>query len=574
MKSTFRRLTGATMITAALTLGAAQTVDDLHNPPAGEWPQHGRDAAATRYSPLDQINVDNVDDLELTWARDLGFQQAHQGTPVAWDGVLYVSTQTGVTAFDGTTGDELWSYSSPADPDWPISDSAVRGGPVVYDGKVFANLRHGETVALDQETGEELWTTQLTDAELNEGASTNPIFADGRLIIGPTGADSGGAPGRILAVDVEDGELLWSFDTVPMSPDDPAYDTWTNPPSWEDGIGGASAWNAGAYDTETGTVVYGTGQPTPWDRIDDRRANEGEPTDDLYTASFVGVDVETGELKWYHQVVPADEWDMDQHIVPIFADVEIDGEDRRVALLATTSGHFLVLDADTGEMLRAHPMADEHTIHLGYDDEGNPIVSEDARAANQAGEPYAMCPGLRWAHIAPGAFSPDTGLVYRPNNDGCVIFEAGTIPDDWEPGEQAWDAFINDRDPEHWYEDRLGALTAFDPDTGEVAWEFGHQYGHNHGPVVTAGNLVFTGSHDRRLRAFDAENGDELFSQVLTAGSTAGTITYEADGTQYVATMVGMGTPSTGAIADYNPNADIPEPVAGNVALFVFSLDD
>ncbi len=572
MNSLLRRLTGATMVAAALSMGAAQSLEEINDPAPGDWPQHGRDAAATRYSPLSEINTDNVSNLQLTWARDLGFQQAHQGTPTAYDGILYVSHQTGIAAYDGATGDELWSYSSEADPDWPVSNSAVRGGPIVYDGKVIFSVRWGDTVAVDRLTGEEVWSTLTTQPELNEGISTQPILADGKVIIGPAGADAGGAPGKIHALDAEDGELLWTFDIVPLSPDDPAYDTWTNPPSWEDGIGGASAWNAGAYDPVTRTVVYGTGQPTPWDRLDHRRSNEGEPTDDLYTASFVAMDVDTGALKWYHQVVPADEWDMDQHIIPIFADVEVDGEDRRVALLPTTSGWFLVMDAESGEMLRYHQMAADVTVHLGYDEDGRAIVSQEARDAMQAGEPYRMCPGLRWAHIAPGAFSPDTGLIYRPNQDGCVFFEGLSIPDDWEPGQRAWDAIISDRDDDHWYEDRLGALTAIDPDTGEVVWEFGHQYGHDTGPVVTGGNLVFTASADRRLRAFDATTGDELWSQVLTAGSRAGTITYTVDGKQYVATMVGMGNPGTGAIPDYNPNADITPPVPGNVALFVYSL--
>lgn len=566
------RLLAATLLLGlALPLAFAQSAEDMIDPPPGEWPQYGRDASQTRFSPLDQINTSNVDDLAIAWARDLGFQQSHQGSPSVWNGTMYVSTQTGVLALDATNGAVKWEYSSPNIGD-VISDSAVRGSPLVFDGKVFAALRYGATVALDAETGEELWFTQLTQEELNEGFSTNPIFSNGNIVQGITGSDGGGAPGRILSVGTEDGELLWTFDIVPMSPDDPAYASWTNPPSWEAGIGGASAWNAGAYDPVTNLVVYGTGQPTPWDRVDERRADpDGEVSADLYSASFVAVDADTGEIQWYHQIVPGDEWDMDQHTVPMFVTIDYEGEERRVAILTTTSGWVLVVDAATGEFLERIQGAEELTIHLGWDMNDEPIISDAAREATQAGEAYRMCPGLRWAHIAPPAFSNDTGLYYRPNNMGCIQYKAQTLPEDWQPGERAFFFETEDRTENDWF-DRLGALTAFDPSTGEVAWEFSYDYGYDAGPVATGGGLVFSAFTDRVFRAFDAATGDVLFEQVLTAGSRGGTITYEVDGTQYVAAMIGMNAPGAGVIPDYNPNVDQPLPVGGNAAIFVFAL--
>lgn len=568
LRSSLLTLAAAALV-GATSIGLAQTVDDLNNPPPGEWPQHGRDAGATRFSPLDQINTSNVSDLRLAWARDLDFRVSHQGTPTFWDGLLYVTTQYGVKAFDGATGDLVWTFEEIPEETAPFA-STPRGGPVVFEGRVIFNLYPGPTVAVDARTGEEIWRTQTVRPELAEGFSSSPLFADGKIILGPTGADYGGAPGRVLALDVEDGELLWTFDVVPMSPDDPAYLTWTNPPSWEDGIGGGSAWNVGAYDYVTRTVVYGTGQPTPWDRIDSRRANEGEPTDDLYTASFVGIDADTGDLRWYRQIVPGDEWDMDQHTVPMFTNLTIDGEDTRVALLATTSGYILVVDAMTGELLRWHQGAEEVTIHLGFDEDGRAIINPEARFSEE-GDFFRMCPGLRWAHIAPGAFSPDTGLWYRPNQMGCISFAAEIMPDDWEPGERAFYFETGPTDESYWF-DRLGALTAFDPLTGEVVWEFGYDYGYDAGPVVTGGGLVFSAFTDRNFRAFDAATGEVLWQQPLTAGSRAGTITYEVDGKQYVATMTGFASASSAVIPDYNPNADLPAVVLGNVSLFVFAL--
>src|SRR5690606_1179087 len=142
--------------TALLGLAFAQTDADMVNPPAGEWPQFGRDATAQRYSPLDQVNTENVADLQIAWVRDMGYRQSFQGGPTVWNGVMLVSTQTGVTALDATNGSTIWDYSSPNE-GTVISDAASRGGPLVYDGKVFINLRYGATVALDAATGEELW---------------------------------------------------------------------------------------------------------------------------------------------------------------------------------------------------------------------------------------------------------------------------------------------------------------------------------------------------------------------------------------------------------------------------------
>lgn len=578
----FRTLAIAAMASFA-ALASAQTAEDMLNPPAGEWPQFGRDSIQSRYSPLDQIDTSNVANLQLAWVRDMGYRQSFQGTPTVWQGVMYVDTQTGVTALDATSGATIWEYSSPNE-GTVIRDSAVRGGPVVYDGKVFINTRYGAVVAIDAATGEEAWKTQVTNEALNEGFTTNPIWANGRIVASSSGADSGGSPGRIVSLDAEDGELLWTFNTVPLSPEDPAWSSWNNPPSWDAGIGGASGWNAGAYDPVSNTVLWGTGQPTPWDRIDPRRADpEGEVTDDLYTASWVAMDADTGELKWYRQAVPGDEWDYDQHQVPTFATVDWNGTERRVAIMGSSTGYIYVVDANTGEYLANHPgfgnavEGAEYTIVTGYDENGRGIVSDAARQANQdyaeTFEYYRMCPGLRWAHIAPPAYSPETGLYYRPNNAGCVDYGAQTMPDNWQPGERAYFFETGPNRPELWF-DRVGALTAFDPVTGDVVWEYSSDYGYDAGPVVTGGGLVFSAFTDRMIRAFDAASGDVLWSSVLTSGSNAGTITYAVDGVQYVATIAGKtGYSGAPVIPDYNPNVEgLFIPPAGGVTVFVYKL--
>jgi PQQ-dependent dehydrogenase (methanol/ethanol family) len=571
MTEWFRRLV-VLVFAVTLAIAVAQSADDLLNPPPGEWPQFGRTPDMQRFSPLDQINASNVGQLRLAWSIDLGsrFDGAVQGGPVVWNGSLYQLSDTGVIALDATNGNVLWEFSRniPDEMEGQLFvPRAPRAGPVVYDGKVFITHRSPVLLALDAATGEVLWETTVGQAALAEGFTTGPIFADGKIIAGPTGADFGGAPGRILALNAEDGELLWTFNTVPLSPDDPAYASWNPvPPSWEDGVGGASAWNAGTYDPVTRTVIYGTGQPTPWDRLDHRRRDDdGTVSDDLYTASFVAVDVDTGELRWYHQVVPGDEWDYDQHTIPVVADVEFNGEPRRVAILATTTGFIVNIDIATGEFLGAHQIHPENTVHIGYSDDGTAIINPAARYTEED-VAFRVCPGIRWAHIAPGAFSPNTGLLYRPNNNICTQLGAQTMPDDWEPGERAyWALFAGQAEGD--YFDRWGGLTAIEPSSGEVVWEFGYGYPHNAGALVTGGDLVFSAFADRTFRAFDAATGEVLWEQILTAHSDGSPVTYEVGGAQYVAVIVG----STGGTAGI-PALGLPRTIPGNPAIFAFRL--
>jgi PQQ-dependent dehydrogenase (methanol/ethanol family) len=558
----------ALAIVAASSEAGSQGPAAMTNPPDGSWPQHGRTPEAQRFSPLSQIDRDNIDALRLAWSRDLGFVGRVQGAPAVWEGVMYLSTPTGVLALDAVSGDQLWEFDATTEghPVAAGSLRAPRGTPVVHDGVVFITLRQPVVVAVDAATGEEVWRTDVGIAELAEGFTTNPIFADGRVVAGVTGADFGGAPGRILALDAGDGEILWTFHVVPLDASDPAHATWDPvPPSWQAGVGGASAWNAGAYDSVSGTIIYGTGQPVPSDRLDRRRRNDGPPSPDLYSSSFVALDAETGALRWYHQPVPADEWEYDQHTVPIIADLELHGETRRTAVLATTTGFLVLIDIETGDFRGAHQLVDESTVHTGYQPDGTPIIDDSMRYVDE-GDIRRVCPGARWAHIAPGAYSPETGLLYRPNETACLRRGAQSMPDDWQPGMRAFWLDAEPRRPEDFYE-RWGALSAIDPVTGAVAWEFALPYPHDAGPLVTAGGVVFSAFSDRVFRAFDAASGDVLWQQVLTSHSEGGTITYQVEGRQYVAVLVGHDTGVAGI-----PALDLPRTVAGGPSVFVFAL--
>lgn len=563
---------------AAVALGVAMAQPQpgaLVTPPAASWPQLGHDPSGTRYSPLDAIDTGNVSGLRVAWVASLGFTGRVQGAPAAWGDALFVVTEQGVVAFGARDGTQRWTYvEEPGNRTRSgLPRLAPRGSPVVVPdaaggAQVYAALPNAAAiVALDATSGAVVWRTDVGNPDYAEALRTNPILAGEVLVVGQTGADLSPVPGRLVALRPADGTVAWTFDLVPVREDDPARASWApSPPGRMYGVGGGSGWNAGAYDPTTGTVIYGTGQPIPSDRLDPRRNDGSGPVShDLYTASFVALDAATGALRWFHQVVPGDEWGYDQHTVPIVADVTIDGTPRRVAILATTTGFVVLIDVATGAFVRAHAMVDGATVHLGYEPDGTPILDEGMRRTSED-QLLRVCPGSRWASIAPGAYSPLTGLLYRPNDLACVQQGAGTTPDDWQPGARPTWLLAEARAESDYYE-RWGGLTAIDPATGRVAWSFDVPYPHDAGALVTAGGLVFSAFADRLFRAFDAASGEVLWSQVLPAHSDAAPITYAVDGVQYVAVMAGRDT-----AAPSLPASGLPESVTGPATLFVFAL--
>jgi alcohol dehydrogenase (cytochrome c) len=544
----------ALLLTAPMAL--AQTAEELLDPDPADWPTYGRTLDMSRFSPLDEINRDTIGDLGLTWSRSLGFVIDAQFSPAVYDGIMYINGADQVQALDAATGELLWEYVAELHENTHfLTSSRQRGSVVVFEGKVFHTLGDGRVVALDAGSGEELWITPVGNVEVGEGFSSGPIFADGKIIVGPSGADAGGSPGRVLALDSESGEVLWTFHTVPQ-PGEPGFETWEPPSAAE--WGGGSAWVPGAFDPETGTIIYGVGQPIPW------WAGEQRQGDNLYTASYVAMDVDTGELKWYHQVIPQDEWDYDLINTPIIADLEIDGQSRRTAILATVTGFIVLIDVESGEFLGSHQMHPENTVHLGYEDDGTPIIDDSLRFT-EAGQTKMVCP-LRWVDFEPAAFDAQTGTYFRPNTHECYEMTNAPQPDDWQPGDPPNNATLEPL-PDTF--DRLGGLSAINPVTGEVLWEWTSGYSQRSGVVATAGGLVFMGSPDRTFRAFDAETGDILWRQVLTAYIQANPVTYAVDGKQYVAIPVGGEGPLVIA-----RQSDEPPLVTSDVAIFVFALEE
>jgi PQQ-dependent dehydrogenase (methanol/ethanol family) len=556
-RGTAKRIALSVAVAASLVVGSAQTVEELTNPAPDEWPTFGRTLDNHRFSPLDQVNKETVSDLRLNWSISLESAIDAQFSPVVYDGVMYLPAADGATAVDAATGDRLWVYQVDLAPNTPpFTAGRMRGGLVVFDGKVFGTTGDGRVFALDASNGAELWSTAVGTLDLSEGFSAGPIFADGKIIVGPAGADMGGVNGRVVALDSESGEILWTFNTVP-APGEPGFETW-NPPTAAQ-YGGASAWTPGVYDPVTRTVIYGTGNAIPW------WAGAHREGDNLYVASYVALDIDTGALKWYHQAVPREEWDIDTINTPVVADLTIDGQERRVAILALVTGYVVWVDADTGELLQWEGYNPEFTIHLGYDENGKSIINDDMRWTEEtAGEVHLVCP-LRWVDYEPAALDPERGIYFRPNTHECYEMANNPPPAGWQPGESAINAALTPL-PDRF--DRLGGLTAINAATGEVVWDFPVDgYSQRSGVVATAGGLVFMGSADRVFRAFDSDTGEVLWQQRLPAYIAGNPISYSVDGKQYVAVPVGgagniMIARQTGA----------PELVTSEVMVFVFSL--
>jgi alcohol dehydrogenase (cytochrome c) len=546
---------GTLVAVTVAALGLAQNAEELRNPPPSEWPTYGRNLEMWRYSPLSQINRFNVGRLRMIWSRSLGFRTDAQFSPVVYKGVMYINAPDQVIALNAATGDLVWQYKVKLnEKSSSLALGRNRGSVVLYDGKVYHALADGRVVALDARTGKEVWSTQVGNIDLGEGFTTGPIFAEGKIIVGPSGADAGGVNGRIVALDPQTGKVLWTFNTVPQ-PGEPGFDTW-NPPTAAQ-YGGASAWNAGAYDPVTKTVIYGVGQPIPW------YAKGFRSGANLYSASWVALDVDTGKLKWYYQVVPNDEWDLDQIATPTITDLRVDGRTRRVAILPTTTGFLLIFDLQTGQMLKWYQMMPEVSVHKGFTPDGKPIIDDSLRYQNP-GEQKLVC-AFRWVDYEPAAYSPVTGLYYRPNVYSCSNIKNSPPPTDWKPGQNPINAEFENL-PDRF--NRLGALSAIDPATGKVVWEFTYGYSNYGGPVVTAGGLVFSGFMDRVFRAFSAQTGEVLWQQVMPAYMQTDAITYAVEGKQYVAVTVGGSAPAVAV----NKQSNLPNIVEGEVTVFAFAL--
>jgi quinohemoprotein ethanol dehydrogenase len=550
------------------------------DPTGAQWLSYGRDYAETRYSPLAQINEANVDRLGQAWFYDTSSLRVLEATPLVANGIMYATTSwSNVFAVDARTGAQLWYWDSRADRargSKACCDVANRGA-ALYDDKVFVGVIDGRLVALDAATGAVVWDVQTTPVDLPYTITGAPRVVDGKVLIGNGGAELG-TRGFVTAYDADTGELVWRFYIVPGDPAEPfespamqaAAATWTG--EWWKFGGGGTAWDAIAHDPAAGLIYIGTGNGSPW--VHRWRSPDGG--DNLYLSSIIALDADTGELVWYYQTTPGDNWDYTAVQQLMLADLEIDGEPRQVIMQAPKNGFFYILDRITGELLSADPYT-RVTWAKGIDMRtGRPIETQQARYGR---EQTTIHPGPGGGHNWQSmSYSPQTGLVYIPASESSFVYQDDP---DWEfiPGQWNLGIDIGTLDdvpvrPNELYEEGTGPsvgignfLLAWDPLRARAAWRVMHGAASGGGTLATAGNLVFQGNATGELAAYSAARGEKLWSVNVGNGILAPPVTYMIDDTQYVSVLVGWG----GASGLYRRGEPAPYKAQGR--LFTFALD-
>ncbi|NSY40460.1 PQQ-dependent methanol/ethanol family dehydrogenase [Leisingera sp. ANG59] len=533
---------------------AGVTEDDLRNDQTTttQVVTNGMGRHLQRYSPLDTLNRDNVANLVPAWAFSLGGekQRGQETQPLIYDGIMYITgSYSRVYAIDVETGREIWQYDARL-PEGilPCCDVVNRGGAIYGDTFYFGTL-DARIVALDLKTGDVKWRKKVADYKAGYSLTAAPLIVNGLVITGNSGGEFG-IVGEVQARDAETGELVWTRPVIEghmgTFKGEESTMTGTLNATWPGDMwktGGGATWLGGSYDAETDTLVFGAGNPAPWNS---HLRNAGTPVegntgDNLYAASRIGIDPSNGEIKWHFQTTPREGWDYDG-VNEVVAYSDRSGNKRFAT--ADRNGFFYVLNREDGKFVSATPFVKDITWAERIDDTGRPVFVEENRPGNPAdaadgnkGEVIFASPsflgGKNWM---PMAFSQNTGNFYVPSNEwGMDIWNE---PISYKKGAAYLGAGFTIKPN---YEDHIGSLKAIDPDTGEIKWEYKNDAPLWAGVMTTAGGLVFTGTPEGRFIAFDDETGEELWSFQTGSGIVGQPVTWEQDGVQYVSVVSGWG---------------------------------
>lgn len=515
------------------------------------WMTHGGTYQEQRFSRLDQIDQDNVGELGLAWTHRLDIDRGVEATPIVVDGVMYTTSAFSIVyAFDAKTGELLWKY------DPKVAKVAARDGccgPVnrgvaVWQGKVFVGAFDGRLIALDAQSGDEVWSVNtLIDQERSQTITGAPRVIDGRVIIGNGGAEMG-VRGYITAYDADSGDQAWRFFTVPGDPSKPAESkamemarkTWFGDKYWKQG-GGGTVWDSMAYDPELDLLYIGVGNASLWNR---QARSEGKG-DNLFVASIVAIRPKTGEYVWHYQQTPGDQWDFTSTQTITLADLKIDGKVRQVLMQAPKNGFYYVIDRTDGELISAEKYVPATWAKRIDMKTGRPVVDLDKADWTKGAK--LMMPGPLGGHNwMPMSYNPQTGLAYipaqvapallEPDNEavwtGKGTLQLGTLPVALPEDPTALKQVVD------MYE---GRLIAWDPIAQKEVWRQTYPTIWNGGTLSTAGGLVFQGTANGEVRAYAADDGELLWKAPANTGVMAGPVTYAVDGEQYVTFMAGWG---------------------------------
>jgi quinohemoprotein ethanol dehydrogenase len=553
---------GLMLALSILFSGYAQALEPVDNATLGNeidgtnWPAYGRTFSESHYSPLSQINVATVQRLGLAWTLDLDVTNSI-AAPLAVDGVIYLGAGHGIVhAVDAKTGTLLWRYDAKAPQAAGAKMRVAWGirGIAYWKGRVYAGTTDGRLIALNAKDGTLAWTVQTVDP-LNGATITGPPRAfNGKIVIGFAGEDFAPLRGYVTAYDAETGRQIWRFYTVPGQPgtkDDAASDdvmemaarTWSG--EWWKRGGGGAVWNSFTYDPQYNRLYFGTGNGDPinW------KIRSPAGGDNLFIASIVAVNADTGKYVWHYQTTPGDSWDYDSSCDMTLATLAIDGMPRRVMIHAAKNGFIYVIDRENGKLISAEKLgtvtwADHVDLATG-----KPVL---AMGAKYEDKPILLWPSFEAVHHwPPQSYSPRTGLVYVPTLEMPSEFgDQGINVEYWNPKvgtpEYAGLSLGNGGDVP--VDAGRSVLKAWDPLASKARWQVETPGISNGGLMTTAGDLVFQGLADGYLHAYGAKDGKDLWRFFAGVAVTGVPITYSVEGKQYVTITAG---PLGGATAGF-----------------------
>jgi alcohol dehydrogenase (cytochrome c) len=522
------------------------TLEELANPPASDWLMWRGTPNNWAHSPLDQINKDNVDSLRLAWSWTMepGKQET---TPLVHDGIMFLPQACDfIEAVDATDGTPLWEYRrATVDHVAPLS-CANRNGTLYKDQLIIAT-RDAYIVSLNATSGEVTWEQKIGDWTVGQHYSGGPQVFNGKVITGMSGCYYINTSCWITAHDADTGVELWRTNTVPKI-GEPNGESWGDVPNEQ--RRGGSAWMPASFDPELNLIFIGVAVPIPWGEI--QRGTRGG--DVLYTNSTLALDAETGEIQWYFQYIPAGNWDQDHPFERLIVETEVtpdadavswmnpniaSSERRKVITgIPGKPGIVWTLDAATGEFLWATETNYQNII-VGVDVEGRKGITNPEIDITEIGQQKLVCPttqgGINWNSVG---YSPQTNSLYTPTNNTCMNFALRPV----EPTVGLHHASARssvDIGPED--TGQVGQFASIDVATGETRWTYKQRAGIGGSVLTTGGGLVFVSDDARRFRAFDADNGEILWEQVLNSTAGGFPVSYSVDGVQYIAIAAGEG---------------------------------
>jgi len=529
-----------TLLLASLgtAAGAAETTAKTHpvtaekllagtsNP--SEWLMYGGDYNNWRFSPLKDINRDNVGKIQAAWMFQTGVPGQLEASPVVADGVMFLSAaHNNLWALDATTGKALWKYSHQLPGDIMICCGPANRGVAIAGDAVFMGTLDAHLVALDRQTGKVLWNIEMAKHTDGYSATSAPLVIDNLVIMGIAGGEYG-ARGFIDAYDVKTGERKWRRYTVPVA-GEKGVETWAGD-SWK--TGGGPGWGTGVYDPASKTLFWATGNPSP-DWNGDTR--EG---DNLYTNSALALDASTGELKWHFQYTPHDVWDYDA-TTGMFL-IDLPGKAGKVKSLVqpNRNGYIYALDASSGKFMHGAQYVDQLNWAKGLDPNGR-AINDPKFEPEAGGNPAYICPGnvggQNGSYTA--AYSPQTGLMYVPVVESCGKMEKQAAV--FQNGQPFWGGGPGVMQSEEGK--AYGHFSAYDPATGKRKWTWKDEYPMAGGTLATAGGVVFTGSQTGHVMAFDDNTGKQLWKFQTGSAVRGQPITWKAGKRQFVAFGSGGG---------------------------------